>query len=124
MNAARRRGALCTTAMRGGFVCTFHGHRYGELPHLLFELTLPSQPSERSGVGVILTSAARSGGEVRITETERSERVSAGRRGCRRGGLTADDVEDLVKRPIGGLTKSTSPASSARRLMIEATFVL
>ena len=42
----------------------------------------------RSGVGVILTSPSgppRGGGEVRITETERSERISAGRRGDRAG---------------------------------------
>jgi len=32
---------------------------------------------------VILTSASRSGGEVRITETERSDPIPAGQRGCR-----------------------------------------
>jgi hypothetical protein len=42
----------------------------------------PPQLSLRSGAVVILTSAARSGGEVRITEAERPRHVSPGRRGC------------------------------------------
>ena len=34
---------------------------------------------------MILTSAARSGGEVRITEAERPRRIHPGRRECRAG---------------------------------------
>ena len=39
----------------------------------------------RSGAVVILTSAARSGGEVRITEAERPRHVNPGQRGCQAG---------------------------------------
>jgi hypothetical protein len=34
---------------------------------------------------MILTSAARSGGEVRITEAERPRHLTPGRRGCQAG---------------------------------------
>ena len=37
------------------------------------------------GAVVILTSAARSGGEVRITEAERPRRIRPGRGGCQAG---------------------------------------
>jgi hypothetical protein len=50
---------------------------------LRFRLTSSSTFRLRSGAGVILTSAARSGGEVRITEAERSRRIHPGRRGAR-----------------------------------------
>ena len=48
-----------------------------------FPGTSPLNLSLRSGAVVILTSASRSGGEVRITEAQRSDRVPAGGRGCR-----------------------------------------
>ena len=85
-HAARQRGALGS----------FHRHPalvllapspvswYGQHPHLFFlqrfRIRLPSW-ALRSGAVVILTSAARSGGEVRITEAERPRHVIPGRRG-------------------------------------------
>ena len=48
-------------------------------------LANPSWASLRSGAVVILTSASRSGGEVRITEAQRPRHVNPGRRGCQAG---------------------------------------
>jgi hypothetical protein len=72
-----------------GFACTFHGHEYGQ-HHNMFLTYRDLDWSHflgflRSGAVVILTSAARSGGEVRITEAERPRRIHPGRRGCRAG---------------------------------------
>jgi hypothetical protein len=64
-------------------------------PDLLFLHDLDWSPSPglllRSGAVVILTSATRSGGEVRITEAERPGHVSPGRRGYRTG-ITAHSI--------------------------------
>ena len=57
----------------------------------------------RSGVGVILTSPSgppRGGGEVRITETERSDRIAV-RRGCR-AGIAAYSVRPARRTLYGG----------------------
>jgi hypothetical protein len=72
-----------------GLVRTFHAHGYGQHPQLAF-LAIPEWPPVfsfllRSGAVVILTSASRSGGEVRITEAERPRHVTPGRRRCRTG---------------------------------------
>jgi hypothetical protein len=59
-------------------------------PHHGFTRTIPDRPtpvrfSLRSGAVVILTSAARSGGEVRITEAERPRPIHPGQTGCQTG---------------------------------------
>jgi hypothetical protein len=75
---------------------------------------------------VILTSAARSGGEVRITETERSKRVSAGRRGdwagiaarsARPCGLGA---ERRVRGRCAGVTRFPGVSSGTHALIPDA----
>ena len=60
---------------------------------------------ERSAAGVILTSASRSGGEVRITEAERSDHVFPGRKGMRQN--------RSAQRPHGSML---SCAANMRRL--------
>jgi hypothetical protein len=76
-----------STAMRDGFACTFHGHRYGEF-HELFFLNGSLLPvcAEWSWSDPDLTlGAPRGGGEVGITEAERSDRISPGGMGYRVG---------------------------------------
>ena len=83
-----------------GDLCTFHSYRHQVLLapstfmgtdstttcfFLRFRIVSPPALSLRSGAVVILTSASRSGGEVRITEAERPRRIHPGRRGCQAG---------------------------------------
>ena len=82
--AAARRPVHLPRSRGTGLVCTFHGHGYGQHHNLFFLPRFRVDPvlsfSLRSGAVVILTSAARSGGEVRITEAERPRHVRPGRR--------------------------------------------
>jgi hypothetical protein len=83
-----RRPVHLPQSLGTGFACTFHGHWYGQHPTCFprFRIALPSSTFLlRSGAVVILTSAARSGGEVRITEAQRPRHIRPGRRGCRAG---------------------------------------
>src|SRR6266581_609070 len=79
-----RRGArrLCapSTIMCGGFACTFHGHNYDGFPHLFLNwlpLLFVCAECKWRDPDLALGSP-RGGGEVRILETERSDRVPAG----------------------------------------------
>jgi hypothetical protein len=74
-------------------LCTFHGHvrwfclhlppaSVRRAPQYVFELTTTPTTVQRSVAGVILTSASRSGSEVRITEAERGDRILPGRIGA------------------------------------------
>jgi hypothetical protein len=93
-------------------------------PQLVFlsaiPIASPSACSLRSGAVVILTSASRSGGEVRITEAERPPHVIPGRRGCQTG-IAARSVRTAgavlyghcVALPRGCVVRRACPAHHA-----------
>jgi hypothetical protein len=94
-----------------GALCAFPGHLHWfslaptVIGTVITTTTIPDRPpllelSLRSGAVVILTSAARSGGEVRITEAERPRRIHPGRRGAGpKSQRIAPDVQVLCCTP-------------------------
>ena len=64
---------------------------------------------------MILTSASRSGGEVRITEAQRPRHVNPGRRGCQAGIEARSARNALAYSPQVELPLSPPPEPSAQR---------